>query len=52
MTYTGVLKQLNITSKDSRAGIMYINIAEVYTYTEVGQANDKSSGFKSTQQVN
>lgn len=48
------LKQLNIAYnlKYSRTGIMYIKIAAEYTYTEVVQANYKSSGFKSTQHFN
>jgi hypothetical protein len=50
MTYTGLLKQLEVASNDSRAQIVYVKIAG--GYTECGQANDKSVGFKNDKHFN
>ena len=47
MTYTGLLKKLRVASKDHDANILYAKVAA--GYTECGQSNDMSSGFKSSQ---
>ncbi len=46
MTYTALLKKLEIASADKRAQIVYCKVAG--GYTECGQSNDKSTGFKTS----